>query len=72
MFPVHSYLIEIDQSIPQVQCPQKQVPVHLKPAYKRKLERLKDLGIITEVGIHTIGQVSCSHTQGRQINTPMP
>ena len=41
-------------------------------AYKRKLERLKDLGIITEVGIHTMGQVSCSHTQGRQINTPMP
>ena len=73
MFPAQPYHIEIDQSIPQqVQYLQKKVPFHLKRAYKRKLERSKDLGIITEAGIPTMGQLSCSNTQGRQINTPVP
>ena len=49
LFPGQPYHIEVDESIPPVQHPPRQVPVHLQPAYKRELERLTDLGIITEV-----------------------
>ena len=49
LFPGQPYYIEVDESIPPVQHPPRQVPIHLQPAYKRELERLTDLGIITEV-----------------------
>ena len=49
MLPGQPYHIEVDESIPPVQHPPRQVPVHLQPAYKRELERLTDLGIINEV-----------------------
>ena len=49
LFPGQPYHIEVDESIPPVQHLPRQVPVHLQPAYKRELERLTDLGIITEV-----------------------
>ena len=49
LFPGKSYQIEVDESIPPVQYPPRQVTVHPVPAYKRELERLTDLGIITDV-----------------------
>ena len=49
LFPGQPYHIEVDESIHPVQHPLRQVPVHLQPSYKRELERLTDLGIITEV-----------------------
>ena len=49
LFPRQPYHIEVDESIPPVQHPPRQVPVHLQPAYTRELERLTNLGIITEV-----------------------
>ena len=49
LFPGQPYHIEVDESIPPVQHPPRQVPVHPQPAYKRELERLSDLGTITEV-----------------------
>lgn len=49
LFPGQPYHIEVDESIPPVQHPPRQVPVHLQPAYQKELERLKELGIITEV-----------------------
>ena len=39
LFPGQPYHIEVDESIPPVQHPQRQVAVHLQPAYKRELER---------------------------------
>lgn len=49
LFPGQPYHIEIDKNISPVQHPPRKVPVHRQPAYKKKLERLKELGIITEV-----------------------
>ena len=37
LFPGQPYHIEVDESIPPVQHPPRQVPVHLQPAYKREL-----------------------------------
>ena len=49
LFPRQPYHTEADESIPPVQHPPRQVAVHPQPAYKKELERLTDLGIITEV-----------------------
>ena len=49
LFPGQPYHIELDDSMPPVQHPPRQVPVHLQPAYKRELERLPDPENITEV-----------------------
>ena len=49
LFPAQPYHIEVEESIPPVQHPPRQVSVHLQPAYKRELERLTDLGIINKV-----------------------
>ena len=49
LFPTQPHHIEVEESIPPVQHPPRQVSVHLQPAYKRELERLTDLGIINKV-----------------------
>lgn len=49
LFPGQPYHIQVDESIPPVQHPPRQVPVHIQPAYKKELERLLELGIITEI-----------------------
>ena len=49
LFPGQPYHIEIDKDASPVQHPPRQVPIHLQPAYKKELARLKELGIITEV-----------------------
>ena len=49
LFPGQPYHTELDDSMPPVQHPPRQVPVHLQPAYKRELERLPDPENITEV-----------------------